>query len=503
MDENNIQENGFQENDLQENNVQETTAQESTVQESTAMTDEEIRAAAENIGSTPYSSYVYTNNASNEAYGAGCENVYTADTNATPNINTKEPKKKGGAAKVAKLLAGAACFGLIAGACFFGTEKALSLFFESDDTKESSVASSSSSGNVTTVSSTGSGNGVTSLVIAGTDVTEEGRSDDSVVVNVVKENMSSAVAISATYVTTSRYFGQVYSYESEGGGSGFIVGTNDTELLVATNNHVVENTSALQVVFCDDTKVAATVRATDPDNDLAIVSVPLSDIPKSTMDSITVATLGNSDTSEIGEMVIAIGNALGYGQSVTVGYLSAKDRSVTVDNKTLSLLQTDAAINEGNSGGPLFNTSGEVIGINCAKYSDTSVEGMCFAIPISAAIPILQDLMTQEILTEEDQGYLGVSIKTISDEVASFYGWPTGVYVYSVNEGSAAEKAGIFTGDIIVAVNGRKTLTTEALKNAVNSYKYGTTVSVSILRYSEQGKYEEMTIDVTLMKKPE
>ena len=356
---------------------------------------------------------------------------------------------------------------------------------------------------MTAVSSTGTGNGVTSLVIAGTDVTEEGRSDDSVVVNVVKENMSSAVAISATYVTTSRYFGQVYSYESEGGGSGFIVGTNDTELLVATNNHVVENTSALQVVFCDDTKVAATVRATDPDNDLAIVSVPLSEIPKSTMDSITIATLGNSDNSEIGEMVIAIGNALGYGQSVTVGYLSAKDRSVTVDNKTLSLLQTDAAINEGNSGGPLFNTSGEVIGINCAKYSDTSVEGMCFAIPISAAIPILQDLMTQEIVTEEDQGYLGVSIKTITDEVASFYGWPTGVYVYSVSEGSAAEKAGIFTGDIIVAVNGRKTLTSEALKNAVNSYKYGTTVSVSILRYSEQGKYEEMTVDVTLMKKPE
>ncbi len=472
-----------------------------TVEEgSVGMTDEEIKRAAENIGS-PYTEYeygqsTYTNNTVNTD-NTNNTSGYSYGSNYSDNTNTdKETKKQktGKGLKAAKFLAIAAAFGMIAGACFFGTERALDLAF---DDEETTVTSSSYGDN----SQTASNVGVTSLIVSNNNnVTSS--DGDSTVVSVVKENMSATVAISAKYVTTTRYFGQTYQYESQGGGSGFIVGKNDTELLVATNCHVVEDTSELAVVFCDDTSVACTVRATDADNDLAIVSVKLSDIPSDTMSKIKIATLGNSDNSDVGEMVIAIGNALGYGQSVTVGYLSAKEREITTETTTMTVLQTDAAINDGNSGGPLFNTSGEVIGINCAKYKSTGVEGVCYAIPISKAIPILENLMTIEKVAEDEQGYLGVSIKTITEDIASFYGWPTGVYVFSVVENGSAAKAGLVKGDIITAINGKSTLDAESLKEAVNAYRYGTTVSVTIKRMNDSGEFEEKTIDVTLMKKP-
>ncbi len=201
-------------------------------------------------------------------------------------------------------------------------------------------------------------------------------------------------------------------------------------------------------------------------------------------------------------MVIAIGNALGYGQSVTVGYLSAKDRKVTYENRDRYLLQTDAAINGGNSGGPLFNVNGEVIGINCAKYSDESVEGMCFAIPISVAIPILDDLINREIIPEEEQGFLGVTITDVTDNLSSLLGFPHGVLIQNVYTGSSAEKAGIYSGDIVTAVNGVTVTTSDQLKTRVNSYRVGTTIQITVKRLVE-GAWTEKTVDVTLMKRPE
>lgn len=455
------------------------------------MSEEEIRQAAENIG-TPLTSYNYQTENST-AYGAGA-----VQPEAAPAKRKRNPFLN-----VLKFIGIAAAFGLIAGSAFYGTSKALDIAFIDNSADAANVASITVSDaqkmeGTTGVQSLGTGN----LVIKSTDTAEVGNTDNNVVVDVVKKNMSCTVAISCIYTTYyENFFGQRYPYESEGGGSGFIVGTNETELLVATNNHVCEDATQLQVVFSDGTSVNATVRSTDSENDLAIVSVLLKDIPEDTANTITIATLGDSETSEIGEMVIAIGNALGYGQSVTVGYLSAKDREVTISNVTQKLLQTDAAINEGNSGGPLFNVKGEVIGINCAKFADTSVEGMCFAIPISVAQPILKDLM-KDVLPEEEQGYLGVSIKTITSDVASFYGWPEGVYVYSVVENGSAAKAGIYASDIITAINGKTTLTADKMKSVVNSYKIGETITVTLQR-NVDGKWVEMNIDVTLMKKPD
>ena len=201
-------------------------------------------------------------------------------------------------------------------------------------------------------------------------------------------------------------------------------------------------------------------------------------------------------------MAIAIGNALGYGQSVTVGYISAKDRTVSVDGNSMVLLQTDAAINGGNSGGPLFNTKGEVIGINSVKYADTDVEGMCFAIPISRAIPILNELMNRETLADNEKGFLGVSTRTVTDDIASFYGWPTGAYIVSVQEGSPAEAAGIYVADIVTSVNGVQIITADQLVDAISSYRHGSVVEIKLQRLIN-GKYEEITVSATLAQRSE
>ena len=244
----------------------------------------------------------------------------------------------------------------------------------------------------------------------------------------------------------------------------------------------------------------ATIKGTDAIADLAIIAVPLDTIRTETLSQIRVATLGNSDDVRLGQMAIAIGNALGYGQSVTVGYISAKDREVTVDGNTMILLQTDAAINGGNSGGPLFNTRGEVIGINSVKYADTNVEGMCFAIPISRATPILNELMNRETLTEEEKGFLGVSARTVTDDISSLYGWPTGAYIVSVQEGSPAETAGIYVQDIVTSVNGVQITSAEQLVSAISSYRYGTTIEIKVQRLNN-GKYEEIIVNTTLAKR--
>lgn len=425
---------------------------------------------------------------------------YTYGSNASTITVEAPKKKKRPLLKALKWVAGAACFGIIAGAAFIGTSYLATEVFDIQLIQMQTADGSTSGSSQAKGSNSGTGTPVN--ITLGSTSTIEGVENpaESVVVQVVEQNLAATVAVNSTYIVTGSFWGQQYQQEQQGSGSGFIVGKNDTELLIATNNHVIDSATKIEVTFIDDTVLEAVVKGNDAVADLAIIAVPLANISAETLSSIRIATLGDSDSVRLGEMAIAIGNALGYGQSVTVGYISAKDRTVTIEGNEMILLQTDAAINGGNSGGPLFNTRGEVIGINSAKYADTSVEGMCFAIPISRAIPILNELMTREILAEEDKGFLGVSSRSVSSDLHAFYGWPIGAYIVSVMEGSPAEAANLYVGDIVTGVNGITISTNTELVSAISSYRYGTTVDLTVQRMIN-GKYEEMTIPVTLAKK--
>lgn len=323
---------------------------------------------------------------------------------------------------------------------------------------------------------------------------------------VVEDTMPSIVSITSTVTETKNSFFGSYSEDATGSGSGVILKISDDQILIVTNNHVIAGAKKITVGFHGVSEekelVTATVKGTDSGKDLAIVLVKTSDVPKDILKNIAAAKVGSSDEMKVGEMVIAIGNALGEGQSMTVGYVSAKDRTVQVDeNHTMKLLQTDAAINPGNSGGALLNAKGEVIGINSAKYADTDVEGMGFAIPITSVSSIIDDLMNREILKDEEKGYLGVAGVDITKQVQQQYpNMPEGFYVSQLSEGGAAEKAGIVVGDIIVGINGEKLLTGDTIVEKVNSYKVGTKVKVTVKRF-ESGKYVKKNITVTLMEK--
>ena len=325
--------------------------------------------------------------------------------------------------------------------------------------------------------------------------------------DIVDEVMPSIVAITNVSQTEYQSFwGQSKTYESTSCGSGIIVSQDNEYLYVATNNHVVEGANSLTVTFANDDTVSAEIKGTDPSTDLAVVKVALSSIKDDTMSAIKVATLGSSDTLKVGESCIAIGNALGYGQSVTTGVISALNREVSVSdsssstNYTAELIQTDAAINPGNSGGALLNTAGEVIGINSVKYSDTSVEGIGYAIPMDTAKPIIEELITKEKVDESNSAYLGIVGVDVTSDVAKTYNMPTGVYVAQVMEGAAAEQAGIQKGDIITKFDGKDVTSMEELSSNMQYYAAGTTVDVVIER-SSNGQYEEQTISVTLGKK--
>jgi len=445
----------------------------------------------ENPNASPYFQSGYnTYNYNTSSYNYGNNSSFTGEV--------PKKKKKRPALKVLKWVAGAACFGIIAGAAFLGTS-----YLASEVLGIQIVAKQDTGNTLNGNSSNGlAAPGTPTNITLGVASTIEGAESpaESVVVQVVDQNLAATVAVNSTFIVTGSYWGQQYQQEQQGSGSGFIVGKNDTELLIATNNHVIDSATKIEVTFIDDAVLEAVVKGTDSLADLAIIAVPLENISADTLSSIRVATLGDSDSVRLGEMAIAIGNALGYGQSVTVGYISAKDRTVTIEGNEMVLLQTDAAINGGNSGGPLFNTKGEVIGINSAKYADTSVEGMCFAIPISRAIPILNELMTREILAEEDKGFLGVSSRSVTDTLASFYGWPIGAYIVEVLEGSPAEKANLYVGDIVTSINGVKITTADQLVAAISSYRHGTSVELTVQRIIN-GKYEDVTVTVTLAKK--
>ena len=273
--------------------------------------------------------------------------------------------------------------------------------------------------------------------------------------------------------------------------------------MIVTNNHVVAGADSITVTFIDDTTAKATVKGTDPTADLAVISVKVADLKQETRGNIKVASLGHSEDVKVGQMAIAIGNALGYGQSVTVGYISAKDRQVEVGDgnsssaNTMVLLQTDAAINPGNSGGALLDVNGNVIGINSVKYADTKVEGIGYAIPMSDAIPIINELMNREVLKDEEKGYLGITGRTISEEISEAYGFPIGIYISEVSESGAAKKAGIKQGDIITKINGNKVTSIEQVQNKVNNTKAGTEITVTIAR-SQEGEYKEQDVEVVL-----
>ncbi len=346
---------------------------------------------------------------------------------------------------------------------------------------------------------------------SGSDATEEvsaGTTGEYTVAQVAKSCMPSVVSITnASVKTVQDFFGGVQQYPSESSGSGIIVGQNDSEILVATNNHVVADADTITVAFDDDAVYEAQVKGTDSDNDLAVVAVKISDMSEDTLKSIKVVSIGNSDELEIGEQVVAIGNALGYGQSVTSGWISAVDREVTdEDGKTTGkLIQTDAAINPANSGGALLNMQGELIGINSAKAAATEVEGMGYAIPVSVAQPILDELMNRETrykTDEEHAGYIGVTCLNVDSTSAQTYGIPLGAFVDSVEEGGPAQTAGIQKGDVIVKFDGMTVSGSSDLVGKLEYYQAGETVDVVISR-AQNGEYQEQTVSVTLGKKSE
>lgn len=329
---------------------------------------------------------------------------------------------------------------------------------------------------------------------------------------VVEEAMPAVVAVASTAVYQMPDFGFGWffgggsqSYEVPSSGSGIIIGENDTELLIVTNNHVVQDTVSLKITFVDDTAVDAVIKGTDTDTDLAVISVPLDQIPQETKEKIAVARLGDSDSLKVGQGVIAIGNALGYGQSVTVGYVSALNREIkTSDGNTRVLLQTDAAINPGNSGGALLNMKGEVIGINAAKYSSTEVEGIGYAIPVSGVQDILDELMnrkTRSEVAEEKRGYLGIQGTTVDEDAAAAFGMPKGVYVYKILKDGAAADSQLREKDIITKLDGMTVKSMQELQKFLKGYETGETIELLVQR-QEDGQYKEIQIPVTLTGLP-
>lgn len=355
-------------------------------------------------------------------------------------------------------------------------------------------------------------------------------SENGTVAAVAQASMPSVVAITTVSVQEiPSFFGySSHQYKSASTGSGIIVGDNDDELLIATNNHVVDGATTLSVCFIGDDvanaetetvnagdngdlnvedAVSAKIKGTDADNDLAVVAVKKSDIPEDTLNQIKIAQIGSSDDLAVGQQVVAIGNALGYGQSVTSGWISALNRTISTDDGTNStgLIQTDAAINPGNSGGALLNMKGELIGINSAKYADSAVEGMGYAIPISKAKPILEELMNRETREKVDsskKGYLGVSLANLTTEAIEMYNMPTGAFVRSVEDDSPAQEAGICKGDIIVKFDGQKVSDGDDLLDKLQYYKLGEKIEAVIAR-ATNGEYEENTIALTLGTRPD
>lgn len=451
--------------------------------------------ANQSYANQPYSNQAYNSGTNNNAYGGtsagSTDNSYSRmNMNGQAYQQTAKSKKQRAPRKpgafgpfAAKTVAAALIFGLVGGGAFTGVSYI--------GTRAISNPSTASAKLTTTTS-------------GGTKQTSSGDAKDLTdVSSVVDEVMPSIVAITNTgTVTYNSFFGKK-SQQSQSCGSGIIVSEDDDYLYIATNNHVVADSEELTVQFDDDSVVKAEIRGTDPDDDLAVVRVKKSDLGKDTYSNIKIATIGDSDSVAVGSPAIAIGNALGYGQSVTTGIVSALNRTVTTQDSQTgetvtnnNLIQTDAAINPGNSGGALLNENGEVIGINSVKYSSTDVEGIGYAIPMSVAKPIIESLIQDGKYTNENQAYLGIKGGDVSSEMVA-YGFPQGVYVSSVSAGSGAANAGLQEGDIITAVDSTKISSMIELQSALKSYKAGDKVTLTVARQSGR-QYEESKVEVTL-----
>ncbi len=437
--------------------------------------------------------YNYMENAYRQGNGAG------DGGNHQPGKEKKE--KKGGYLKKAAAAIGLGLFfGVCAGLGFFAVESTTGALTRSTVTAASETVESAKD----------TANAIAEAAKS-IDTTEPATAIVTDVSDVAKNVMPAIVSINNTYTETmTTFFGQSMQGEATAAGSGIIVGESDTELLIVSNYHVVEGADTLKVQFADESEAEAQIKGTDADMDLAVIAVPLESLSATSRDAIAVAALGDSDSLIVGEPAIAIGNALGYGQSVTVGVISAVNRVIDLSSPSSSssesdttFIQTDAAINPGNSGGALLNLKGEVIGINSNKIGGDAIEGMGYAIPISAAKPIIEDLMLKETrtkVTEENKGYLGLSPLTVVDEMAQTYGMPKGVYVSQVYEGTAAEAAGIKKGNIITEFDGNKVTTAEDLLSVMEYYSAGDTVDVMIMQGSPTG-WESKTVTVTLGEK--
>lgn len=421
--------------------------------------------------------YNYYRPDSDENRGAGNQQGFGAG----PQQNPKAPKpKKGYAKKVALVVGAAVLFGAVGGVMMQGTSYLTGKLLGKNTKSTVGTTKTVSNAKLTTSTST-----VTS------DVSD-----------IVENTLPSIVSITNMSVQeVQNFFGGISQQESESAGSGIIISQNDSELLVVTNNHVVEGSDTLTVTFNDGNSVEAQIKGTDSARDLAVVAVPLDKISDDTMNAIKVATLGDSDSLKVGEPAIAIGNALGYGQSVTTGIVSATGR--TIDGFDGEYIQTDAAINPGNSGGALLNANGEVIGINSAKINSSAVEGMGFAIPISDASDVIQNLMNKETrskVSDEERGYLGIKGYDVSEEGAQMYNMPTGVYVKEVMSGGGSEKAGLTKGSIITGFEGSSISGMSSLQEQLQYYKAGEEVTLTVQIPDKNGEYTEKDIKVTLGK---
>lgn len=465
--------------------------------------------SAGNTGST-----YNTGNAGNTANGTastyntyntanGTYNAYN-NGNAAPNAGQEKPNRKqrrerkkrekrernhsGFGATMGKAVAVALVFGLVGGGVFTGVSYAGTKALGISNTSTVASSESSSSTASSNVKQTSTGNA--------SDLTD--------VASIADEVMPSIVAITnKAVVTYQSFWGQSMSQESESCGSGIIIGQDSQYLYIATNNHVVASSEALTVQFSNDTVVDAEIRGTDAADDLAVVQVKLSDIDDETLSTIKTATIGTSDSYQVGSAAIAIGNALGYGQSVTTGVISAIDRSVSTTDETTgqtitnnNLIQTDAAINPGNSGGALLNANGEVIGINSVKYASTEVEGIGYAIPMEYAMPIIKELIDTGSYVDTQSAYLGIKGGDVTSEMIA-YNYPEGVYVASVVDGSGAAKAGIQQGDVITAIDGNTVTSMNELQSELDSYSAGNTVTITVSRQQGQG-FQESDVSVTL-----
>lgn len=435
-----------------------------------------------------YSYYNPNETEGNTSNGTTFYNNGQGDDGKTPK-KKKEHKKMPKAVAVTGL---ALMFGVVSSATFLTTNYVGTKVLKLGTTQKSTSTTS------------------TSAVTSNASLTKTSSVVTSDVSSVVENVMPSIVSITNMSVQeVQNYFGGTSKQESESAGTGIIISQNDSELLVVTNNHVVAGSDTLTVTFADGNSVEANIKGTDSEYDVAVVAVPLDSISEDTKKAISVATLGDSTELKVGEPAIAIGNALGYGQSVTTGVISALNRSVSKTDQTtgettessVKLIQTDAAINPGNSGGALVNASGEVIGINSSKLVGDSVEGVGYAIPISDVSDLIENLMNQETKTkvaEADQGAIGIKGMSVSTEYSQQLNMPEGVYVSEVTKGGGAEKAGMTRGCIITGINGTTVSSKDDLQEQLQYYAKGDEVELTIQVPQSNGEYQEQSVNVTL-----